>query len=515
MLIHDYLIKSAERFPDKVAVIQKGKKMTYGEIFNASQSIASWLIKDNFHPGDRVAILMDDPVEYITSYFGILMAGGIVVALNTQTSVRSLRYQLNHCRITTVLTHFKFRKYFMELSGSIPNVKMVVFSGLQPGMNDNAAYQYVDLNDILTSKPDKTISLSDTSTSNIAQIIYTSGTTGEPNGVMLSHNNLASNTVSVVKYLKLTEKDRIMAVLPFFYSYGNSLLLTHFAVGGSIVVNQNFLYPNVILDEMVEEKVTGFSGVPSTFAILLNRSAIRNYKFSDLRYVTQAGGAMAPKFAQKLKEILPDTDIYIMYGQTEASARLSYLEPKELFRKTGSIGKAIPGVDLKVLNNSGNPVKVGEVGEIVAQGDNIMVGYWEQQEKTNQVLKNKRLWTGDLAKKDEEGFIYLVSRKSDIIKSGAHRIGPKEIEEVILECPAVHEVAVVGVNDEILGEAIKACIVLKDRNTFNKKDIRKYCRRNLPAYKCPQYVEFYKDLPKTSSGKIKKNEFKNGSFLKT
>jgi acyl-CoA synthetase (AMP-forming)/AMP-acid ligase II len=174
---------------------------------------------------------------------------------------------------------------------------------------------------------------------------------------MLRHSNLTSNTDSIIKYLHLAEHDRVMAVLPFFYSYGNSVLLTHIAAGGSLVVCQEFLYPNEILGEMIKEEVTGFSGVPSTFAILLNRSAIRQYKFPNLRYITQAGGAISPGLIHELTSILPHVDIYIMYGQTEASARLSYLEPKELLRRTGSIGKAIPGVTLEVLNTDGHPVK--------------------------------------------------------------------------------------------------------------------------------------------------------------
>jgi acyl-CoA synthetase (AMP-forming)/AMP-acid ligase II len=217
---------------------------------------------------------------------------------------------------------------------------------------------------------------------------------------------------------------------------------------------------------------------------------------------------MSPKLAQMLKSALPNTDIYIMYGQTEACARLSYLEPEELFRKAGSIGKAIPNVILRVLDQDGNPVKSGEIGEIVAQGENIMAGYWNDAEATQQVLKKESLWTGDLAKMDDEGYLYIVSRKSDMIKSGAHRIAPKEIEEIILEHEGVHEVAVLGIEDDILGEAIKACVVLKDEKSCTKKEIVAHCRRNLPAYKVPHQVQFYQRLPKTTSGKIKKNELR-------
>ena len=342
-----------------------------------------------------------------------------------------------------------------------------------------------------------------------AQIIYTSGTTGQPKGVVLRHANLIANSRSIISYLELTDKDRVMAVLPFFYSYGNSLLLTHILVGGSLVVNQSFLYPNVILKQMVEFEVTGFSGVPSTYALLLNRSAIDSFKFPDLRYITQAGAAMSPSLALRLGKVFPGVRIYIMYGQTEASARLAFLEPDKLQQKPDAIGKAIPGVQLRLLDAEGEPVAPGETGEIVARGDNIMAGYWQRPEETAAVLKTEGLWTGDLARQDSDGFFYIVSRKSDIIKSGSHRIGPKEIEDVLAEHPAVHEIAVIGVEDEILDERICACVVLINSAECSAKDLARHCRRELPAYKVPQQFVFLDNLPKTATGKIKKSELKH------
>jgi len=325
---------------------------------------------------------------------------------------------------------------------------------------------------------------------------------------MLRHRNLLANTRSTVEYLELSEHDKIMVVLPFFYSYGNSILLTHIAVGGTLVVNQSFLYPNVILEQMIAEGVTGFSGVPSSFAILLNRSAIRDYSFPQLRYLTQAGAAMSPALAKNLSEVFPDVEIFIMYGQTEAAPRLSYLKPSKVVDKAGSIGKAIPGVTLEVCRPDGSMVDVGEVGEIVAIGENIMAGYWQRPQETAKVLQNGKLWTGDLARIDEDGFIFIESRKSDMIKSGSHRIGPKEIEDAIMELPSIHEVAVVGHDDEILGEKIVAFVVLKDDSELSEKELFRHCRRSLPTFKVPHEIVFQSELPKTATGKIKKTELK-------
>lgn len=510
-LIQEYLFNAAERFPDKEAIIQIDKRTTYREILKAARGVARWLIDENIKCGDRVAILMEDPSEYVISYFGILMAGGIVVALNTQTSTRTLEYLFNNCQISLLLTHNKFIKYFRELYDKLPTLTSIAISGFKNNCDQNLPFGCFDFIQIVNTSSQNTsdIQLSAGITdSDIAQIIYTSGTTGEPKGVMLRHSNLAANSRSIIQYLRLNSEERHMLVLPAFYSYGNSILLTHFALGATLVVHQSFVYPNVVLDMMLKEKVTGFSGVPSTYAILLNRSSIRNYSFPHLRYLTQAGGAMSPKLAQELKTILAHVDIYIMYGQTEASARLSYLEPKELFRKAGSIGRAIPGVTLQVLNQEGKNVKAGEIGEIVAQGENIMASYWSDPGKTALILRKEGLWTGDLARKDEEGYLYIVGRNSEMIKSGSHRIGPKEIEEIILEHQAALEVAVLGIDDEILGEAIKACIVLKEGISCTKKEILSHCRKNLPLYKVPHHIEFCEELPKTPSGKIKKSLLK-------
>ena len=217
---------------------------------------------------------------------------------------------------------------------------------------------------------------------------------------------------------------------------------------------------------------------------------------------------MSPELARRLKSVFPGAKIFIMYGQTEASARLSYLQPDELERKPGSIGKGIPGVDLTLRDKMGEPVQTGEVGEIVARGENIMAGYWDRPEETRGVLRAEGLYTGDLARSDEEGFLYIVSRKSDLIKSGSHRIGPKEIEDVISEHAAVDEVAVIGIPDEVLDERICACIVLKPGCECSEKELKVHCKKHLPQYKIPHAVIFFGELPKTTSGKIQKNELR-------
>lgn len=486
-LVHGFLEHSAGSWPGKTALVHGDQRLSYGELLIRAERVCQWLLRQGLGKGDRVALLTDQPAEYIAGYFGVLAAGGIVVGLNTQTSERSLVSVLSDCGASVLLSQQRFAKY-QAVFDELPLLRHVVL--------DTAALWQDEQSGMSLPGPAMT-------PEDIGQIIYTSGTTGSPKGVMLRHRNLVANTRSTISYLGLSERDTIMAILPFFYSYGNSVLLSHIAVGGTLVVNQSFLYPKVILDQMIEEKVTGLSGVPSTFAILLNRSPVREYRFPCLRYLTQAGAAMAPALAQRLSDVFPGVAIYIMYGQTEAAPRLSYLEPGRLVDKAGSVGKAIPGVVLEVCRLDGSPVAVGEVGEIVASGDNIMAGYWRRPDETAKVLINGKLWTGDFARIDEDGFLYIVGRKSAMIKSGSHRIAPKEIEEVIMECAGIHEVAVVGVPDEILGEKIVAFAVLEQNARISGKELILYCRRQLPAFKVPQHVVFLDELPKTDTGKIK------------
>ncbi|MBD3169880.1 MAG: AMP-binding protein [candidate division Zixibacteria bacterium] len=504
MPLSNFLENAAFEFPFKTAVITEAERVDYISLYSHALRFASALVKYGVKPGDRIVLFIDNSIGYAVSYFGTLLAGAVVVGQSTANKERHMRNIINHCTATAVVTGGRHLKTISNIIGDCPSLKAIIYDGKLPSAMKPSGAECRELFDIYLNE-EMTANIPSREEDELAQIIYTSGTTGNPKGVMLSNKNLRANTESIIRYLGLTYEDRVMSVLPFYYSYGNSLLLTHIACGGSIVIDNRFAYPQKVLQRMVEEQVTGFSGVPSTFAILAHKAGLADFDLSSLRYITQAGGPMSPALANELKGALPNVKIFIMYGQTEASARLSYLEPERLTDKSGSIGKAIPGVELKVLDKKGQEVKPGDVGEIVARGDNIMMGYWQNPSETKMVLKEGSLYTGDLATVDEDGFIYIVSRQSDMIKSGAHRISPKEIEELIMEDDRVHEVAIVGEPDEIMGETIVALVVPRPEKILTDKDILSHCRKHLPLYKVPKRVEFRESLPKTASGKIKKH----------
>jgi len=498
MNVYSFLENSSLNYPNNTAIVYWGERINYKTLAKLTGRMGCVLKEYGVKKGDRITLLLDNSINYVISYFAVLKIGGVVVALNPDTTYMELEKILNSCKPKGIITSMACYKYIPEL----PCIEFKVVEGYVANT--------LNFNNIILDNKERDCDIVDVDEKNdLAQIIYTSGTTGKPKGVMLTHLNLISNTESIIRYLKLTAEDKVMVILPFFYSYGNSLLLTHIKVGGTLVISHQFVFLNKVLEMMIQEKVTGFAGVPSSYVLLLRKSNIRKLKFPHLKYLTCAGGALSPANIVELKSILPNVDYYAMYGQTEATARLSYLEPHLWKEKLGSAGKAIPGVELKVKNKKGQEVGVGEVGEIVvAKGLNIMKGYWEQPEETKKVLKKDGLHTGDMARIDEEGYIYIIGRKSDMIKTGAYRVSPQEIEEVLSKHKDILECAVVGLPDPILGEVIKAFVVLTDNVHLDEKELLRFCKKNLPYYKIPTYIEFVTSLPKTKSGKIKRYELK-------
>lgn len=484
MTFTDYVFQYSKNSED-VAVIDK-VEITYKKIYSRILDIA-YMLKSNKN-NEPVLLISENSIFFISCYFGVIKSGRICIPINPSISLEDIKYIISELSIRDILIQDKLLSKIREMNQELINIyteKDIEYTSYESNIKDN-----------LSGQDNLSIDGEDT-----AIILFTSGSTAKPKGVMLSHNNLIYNTNSIIQYLQLTNRDRMEVVLPFYYCYGTSLIHTHFRVCGSLVINNKFMFPQTVIDDINKYKCTGFAGVPSTFQILLKMTNIKQSKFPSLRYITQAGGRLPNIFIKELIDILKGVDIYIMYGQTEATARLSYLPPDLLESKLGSIGKGIPGTQLKVMNEYGGEVKPGETGHIVAKGKNIMKGYFNDQEETNKVLKNEYLYTGDLGTVDKDGYIYIIAREKNIIKSGGNRISPKEIEDVILEIEDVLECAVVGVEDDTLGEAVKAVVVCKGSN-ITLTDIQMHCKNKLPRYKVPKYIKFVLSLPKNSSGKV-------------
>ena len=343
----------------------------------------------------------------------------------------------------------------------------------------------------------------------LATIIYTSGSTGNPKGVMMAHFNMVSAANSISTYLENTPDDIIINVLPISFDYGLYQILMGFKVGATVILERSFLYPYKVIDTIIKEKVTGFPIVPTISAILLQMDDLKKHNLEHLRYISNTAAALPVAHIQKLRESFPQTTVYSMYGLTECK-RVSYLPPDQLDIRPTSVGKGMPNEEVYIVDEDGNRVGPDVIGELVVRGSNVMRGYWEMPEETAKRLRpgpypgEMGLYTGDLFRMDEEGYLYFVARKDDIIKSRGEKVSPKEIENILYEIDEVVEAAVVGVEDAVLGQAIKAFVVLKDGSELKEKEIIRFCSQHLEDFMVPKYIEFKNELPKTDTGKIKR-----------
>ncbi len=508
-LVHQFLEESSGYRPDKKAVFAQGQWVTYQEVEARANQVANYLREVGVGKHERITIILENSIDFIISFFAVLKVGAIAVPLPADIKARELSYILGNSDSTAAITRRSYLKGVLPAILESPSLAHMILDDIPDDCQSRSRTMTVGYLNKIFSSGDERYRRDDIIDVDLAEIVYTSGSTGRPKGVMLTHLNLVSNAHSIVEYLRIEDRDRIMCILPFSYIYGQSLLLTHFLAAGSVVIDNRFLFPNEVLKTMTEQEVTGFAGVPSTFTVLMTRSAIRQLKFPCLRYVTQAGGAMAPELQKEVAKTIAPAELVIMYGATEAAPRLSYLDPKDLAAKLGSIGKAIPNVDLFVADGEGNALPHGNEGEIVARGSNIMKGYWRDPEATCQVLRDGLYFTGDLGVADEDGYLFVVGRTKEIIKVKGYRVSPKEIEERLLRISGICEAAVIGVEDPILGEAIKALVVLGDPGSLTLNDILVMANNDVPVYKQIKQLVVVDALPKNSSGKVIKGALRD------
>ena len=482
------LLATAARMPSAAAVSDGGCRADYATLAASAKRFAGLLQGHGVRAGDRVAVMLPNRYEAVVACYGCWLAGAVVVPLNAQASRRELSAWLAHCEPVVVLVESGSAEAEAAVAAAASGACVL-------RLPQQRAPAWPDSCDRLESGA--------AGAGDLAMILYTSGTSGAPKGVALAHANLLANVDAVVEDIGLAADDCTVSVLPFYYAYGASVLHTHLSVGAHVVLEANLVFPHLVVETLAREAATGFSGVPSTFALLVERGVLEGRALPQLRYLTQAGGAMTVALATRLRALLPGVRLHVMYGQTEATARLASVPPARLDDKPGSAGRAIRGVGLQVRDEDGEPVPAGVEGEVWATGPGIMRGYWRDPAATALVLRDGWLRTGDVGRIDDEGYLFLAGRRSDMIKTGAHRVHPLDVEEALLEHPGIEQVAVAGVADGLLGQVVKAWVVARSPG-LDENAVRAHCRGRLAPWKIPRDVDFVSALPRTASGKVRR-----------
>jgi amino acid adenylation domain-containing protein len=502
--VEDFLERSAGRLPGKVGLVCAGRRLTYGELDRAANGLARSLQNAGLRRGDRVAIFLENSVESVVAIFATLKAGGVFMVVNPTTKSDKLGFILNNSRAAVLVTDDRRRAVAAPLGASLPHTHLIVLAG-RGAAADFAGKQVRTFEALLETADQDTKPAHGCIDIDLAALIYTSGSTGTPKGVMLTHLNIVTAATSITTYLENDEHDVILNVLPLSFDYGLYQVLMAFKVGATVVLERSFAYPHAVLETAVAEGVTGLPIVPTMSAVLLQLD-LRKYDLSRLRYVTNTASALPVSHVVGLRTLLPHAKIFSMYGLTECK-RVSFLPPDQIDVRPFSVGKGMPNEEVYVVDDAGRRVQSG-IGELVIRGSHVMKGYWEMPEETDRVLKpgplpgERVLYSGDLFRIDDEGYLYFLSRKDDIIKTRGEKVSPREVENVIDELDAVAQVAVIGVEDPVLGQAVKAILTLKPGAVLREQEVLRHCADRLEQFMVPRIVEFRDALPQTPSGKI-------------
>ena len=508
MLLHRFLDESAGRHPEKVALVTGERRWTYGELVSMADSLARALREAGVGKGDRVVVHLGNSVEAVVSIYGILKTGGAFVMLHPTTKEDKLIHIVRDCGASGLISKGCqcLLNRVQQASGSLTSV--VTVNGKKCGCStESGGYKQQLWRDLVKDGKDGTgIRSIDV---DLASLIYTSGSTGTPKGVMMTHRNMVAAVRSITEYVGNVPDDIIINVLPLSFDYGLYQVLMSVAVGTTLVLEKGFTYPYALVQRVVEEKVTGLPGIPTIFAILLKMEGLNPEVFDGVRYVTNTAAALPTNHIEGLVRLFRRARIFSMYGLTECK-RVAYLPPDQLLRKPKSVGRAMPNLETFIVDEAGQELGPYEVGELVVRGATVMLGYWGMPRETAEILREGRypgervLYTGDLFYTDEDGYLYFVGRKDDIIKSRGEKVSPREVEDVLCQHDGVAEAGVVGVPDPVLGQAIKAVVVSRPGRSLTAKELKLWCARHLEDYMVPQIVEFRQEMPKSANGKIRR-----------
>lgn len=525
-LIHELLLNSAQKLPQREALAYQGAHLDYGGLATRVADCASGFLHFGLNRSERVAIYLEKRIETVVAFFGAAAAGGVFVPVNPLLKPEQVAYILRDCNVRVLVTSTDRLNLLAPVLPQCHDLHTVIVVGAPHKLEAIPGLMMVSWDDALSgSKNARTHRVID---SDMAAILYTSGSTGMPKGVVLSHRNMVAGAKSVAQYLENSAEDRILSALPLSFDAGFSQITTAFHVGASVTLI-NYLLPRDVLDAVVQGRITGLTAVPPLW-IQLAQLKWPATVTEHLRYIANTGGHMPKATLDQLRAALPKTLPYLMYGLTE-SFRSTYLPPSEIDRRPDSIGKAIPNAEVLVVREDGTPCVPGEAGELVHRGALVSLGYWNDPEKTAERFKpvpgkhpgltmpEMAVWSGDTVRMDEEGFLYFISRRDEMIKTSGYRVSPTEVEEAIYATKLVNEAAALGIPHPVLGQAIVVVATTRDGTPLNAEALVAQCRQRLPAFMVPaQIMERHENLPRNPNGKIDRKRLAQelqGLFMNT
>ena len=505
MLLQDVLRRSAKFYREKTALVCGSHRFTYGQFMHRVNRLANGLASLGVRLGDRIAALLPNCHRYAEIYLAAAQIGAVLVPLNIRLSPRELTGLIEHSEAVGLISGDRFRETLHSMSGFSPKLKLLIGWGLREE-------GFLDYEGLLDANPSGSIDF-DFDEGEVAIQMYTSGTTGAPKGVLLTHRNIMANTLTGIFERRLSHQDVFLNASPMYHIADLEYFFQILSVGGTNVFIERF-DPLLFLEAIQRERVTCTWIVPTMIYDLLACPDLARFDVTSLRTIFYGGACLSPEVFWRARKTFP-CEFSLGFGLTEAGPLLSLLrpadhrgEPAEVEKRLRSCGREVFNVEVRIVDEKGKELPPGQVGEIVARGANVMKGYWKMEKETQWTLRGGWLHTGDMAWMDEEGYLFLVDRKKDVIKSGGENIYSREVEETIASHPAVKEVAVIGVPDERWGEAVKAVIVLREGIPCTEKEILEHSLHKLAGFKQPKSVSFVPALPKNITGKVLKTELR-------